>query len=80
MDYRIGTLVAVAFLASLFTVGCMSALVQGVRVRSVRVPTIYEVPGSGRGRGGSHFRWWADTWRQARVFTRYGRQIIFGAR
>ena len=58
----------------------LAALAQGVRVRSVRVPTIYEVPGSGRGRGASHFRWWADTWRQARVFTRYGRQIIFGAR
>ena len=56
----------------------LAALAQGVRVRSVRVPTIYEVPG--RGRGGSHFRSWADTWRQARVFTRYGRQIIFGAR
>src|SRR5881227_3123550 len=58
----------------------LAALVQGGRVRSVRVPTIYEVPGSGRGGRGSHFRWWADTWRQARVFTRYGRQIIFGAR
>ena len=56
----------------------LAALAQGVRVRSVRVPTIYEVPG--RGRGGSHFRSWADTWRQVRVFTRYGRQIIFGAR
>lgn len=54
----------------------LAALAQGVRVRSVRVPTVYQ----GRGSGGSHFRRWADTWRQARVFTRYGRQIIFGAR
>lgn len=51
----------------------LAALVQGVRVRSVRVATIYE--GSA-----SHFRGWGDTWRQARVFTRYGRRIIFGAR
>jgi len=51
----------------------LAALAQGVRVRSVRVPTIY------RGQD-SHFRRWADTWRQARVFTRYGRRIIFGAR
>src|SRR5438874_1307226 len=56
--------------------GIERALADGGRV----IVTIYEVPGSGRGRGGSHFRWWADTWRQARVFTRYGRQIIFGAR
>src|SRR5436853_458112 len=56
----------------------LAALAQGVRVRSVRVPTIYEVPG--RGRGGSHFRSCADTWRQARGFTRYGRQLIFRAR
>ena len=55
----------------------LAALAQGVRVRSVRVPTIYEVQGRGRG---SHFRSWADTWRQVRVFTRYGRQIILGAR
>ena len=54
----------------------LAALAQGVRVRSVRVPTVYQR----RGSGGSHFRHWADTWRQARVFTRYGRQIIFGAR
>jgi len=39
----------------------------------VPVSTVYE------GRP-SHFRPWADTWRQARVFTRYGRAIIFGAR
>jgi glycosyltransferase involved in cell wall biosynthesis len=51
----------------------LAALVQGMRVRSVRVPTIYA--GSA-----SHFRGWRDTWRQARVFTRYGRRIIFGAR
>src|SRR5438093_496322 len=28
----------------------------------------------------SHFRHWEDTWRLARVFTRYGRRIILGAR
>src|SRR3989442_391818 len=26
----------------------------------------------------SHFRHWEDTWLLARVFTRYGRRIIFG--
>jgi len=51
----------------------LAALAQGVRVRSVRVPTLYQGQES-------HFRGWADTWRQARVFTRYGRHIIFGAR
>ena len=51
----------------------LAALAQGVRVRSVRVPTLYQGQES-------HFRGWADTWRQARVFTRYGRRIIFGAR
>jgi glycosyltransferase involved in cell wall biosynthesis len=51
----------------------LAALAQGVRVRSVPVPTLYQGQNS-------HFRRWADTWRQARVFTRYGRQIIFGAR
>ncbi len=51
----------------------LAALVEGLRVRSVRVPTIYQGQRS-------HFRRWGDTWRQARVFTRYGRQIIFGAR
>jgi glycosyltransferase involved in cell wall biosynthesis len=51
----------------------LAALAQGVRVRSVRVPTIYQGQHS-------HFRRWADSWGQARVFTRYGRQIIFGAR
>jgi glycosyltransferase involved in cell wall biosynthesis len=51
----------------------LAALARGVRVRSVPVSTVYE------GRP-SHFRRWADTWRQVRVFTRYGREIIFGAR
>lgn len=51
----------------------LAALVQGMRVRSVRVPTIYEA-------STSHFRGWADTWRQARVFARYSRRIILGAR
>ena len=51
----------------------LATLVQGLRVRSVPVPTIYQGKDS-------HFRHWADTWRQARVFTRYGRRIIFGPR
>jgi glycosyltransferase involved in cell wall biosynthesis len=51
----------------------LAALARGYRVRGVPVPTVYE------GRP-SHFRHWADSWRQARVFTRYGREIIFGAR
>ena len=51
----------------------LAALAQGLRVRSVPVSTIYE------GRS-SYFRPWVDTWRQARVFTRYRRAIIFGAR
>ena len=51
----------------------LAALAQGLRVRFVPVSTVYE------GRP-SHFRHWADTWRQARVFTRYARAIIFGAR
>jgi len=51
----------------------LAALAQGFRVGFVPVATVYE------GRP-SHFRHWADTWRQARVFTRYGRAIIFGAR
>jgi len=42
-------------------------------VGSVRVPTLYDG-------GPSHFRHWADSWRQARVFSRYGWNIIFGAR
>jgi glycosyltransferase involved in cell wall biosynthesis len=51
----------------------LAALAGDFRVSFVPVPTLYE------GRR-SHFRRWADTWRQARVFTRYGREIIFGAR
>jgi glycosyltransferase involved in cell wall biosynthesis len=51
----------------------LAALARGRAVRSLPVPTVYE------GRP-SHFRHWADTWRLARVFTRYGRHIIFGAR
>jgi len=51
----------------------LAALARGFRVGFVSVSTVYE------GRP-SHFRHWADTWRQARVFTRYGRAIIFGAR
>jgi glycosyltransferase involved in cell wall biosynthesis len=51
----------------------LGVLARGLRVRSVPVPTLYQ------GRP-SHFRPWGDTWRLARVFTRYGRTIIFGAR
>ncbi|HYK81909.1 MAG TPA: glycosyltransferase family 2 protein [Gemmatimonadales bacterium] len=51
----------------------LEALSRSLRVRSVPVPTVYE------GRR-SHFRPWRDTWRLARVFTRFGWQIIFGAR
>lgn len=51
----------------------LAALVAGHRVRSVPVPTIY-------GGAPSHFRSWADTWRLARVFARYGRRILFGAK
>ncbi len=51
----------------------LEALARGLRVASVSVPTIYEG-------GPSHFRPWHDTWRLARVFTRYGGAIIFGAR
>ena len=51
----------------------LAALAGGFAVRSVPVPTLYD------GRP-SHFRHWADTWRQARVFSRYRRDIIFGAR
>ena len=51
----------------------LAALARGFRVGSVSVSTVYEGQPS-------HFRQWADTWRQARVFTRYGRAIIFGAR
>lgn len=51
----------------------LEALALGLRVDSVPVPTIYE------GRP-SHFRPWRDTWRLARVFTRYAREITFGSR
>ncbi len=51
----------------------LEALAQGLRVRSVPIATVY----AGRP---SHFRHWEDTWLLARVFTRYGRRIIFGAR
>ena len=51
----------------------LAALVRGFVVGFVPVATLYE------GRP-SHFRTWADGWRQARVFGRYGRHIIFGAR
>src|SRR6059036_794846 len=51
----------------------LEALTRGLRVRSVPIATVY----AGRP---SHFRHWEDTWRLARVFTRYGRRIIFGAR
>ena|SRR5881628_1206919 len=51
----------------------LEALAQGLPVASVPVPTIY----AGQS---SHFRPWHDTWRQVRVFTRYGRKAIFGAR
>ncbi|HYT05193.1 MAG TPA: glycosyltransferase family 2 protein [Gemmatimonadales bacterium] len=51
----------------------LEALARGLRVRSIPVPTVY----TGRR---SHFRLWSDTWRLARVFTRYRREIIFGAR
>jgi len=50
----------------------LHALARGCRVQSLPVPTVY--PG-----GPSHFRLWGDTWQVARVFTRYGREIIFGA-
>ncbi len=51
----------------------LDALAGGWRVRSVAVPTVY----AGQK---SHFRAWGDTWRLARVFTRFARAIIFGAR
>jgi glycosyltransferase involved in cell wall biosynthesis len=51
----------------------LAALAGGYRVQTAPIPTIY--------RGArSHFRHWRDTWRQARVFARYGRHILFGAR
>ena len=51
----------------------LEALARGLRVWSVPVPTVYE------GRP-SHFRHWGDSWRVARVFGRYRREIFFGAR
>jgi len=51
----------------------LEALARGLRVRSVPIATVY----AGHP---SHFRHWEDTWLLARVFTRYGRRIIFGAR
>jgi len=51
----------------------LEALARGLRVRSVPIATIY-------GGRPSHFRHWEDTWRLARVFARYGRRIMFGAR
>jgi glycosyltransferase involved in cell wall biosynthesis len=51
----------------------LAALARGCPVRSVPVPTLY-------GGRPSHFGYWVDTWRLARIFTRYGREIIFGPR
>jgi len=51
----------------------LEVLARGLRVRSVPIATVY----TGRP---SYFRHWEDTWLVARVFTRYGRRIIFGAR
>jgi glycosyltransferase involved in cell wall biosynthesis len=51
----------------------LAALAGGYRVQTAPVPTIYQG-------ARSHFRHWRDTWRQARVFARYGRHILFGAR
>lgn len=51
----------------------LAALTGGFAVGSVPVPTLYD------GRP-SHFRHWADSWRQARVFSRYGWHIMLGAR
>ena len=50
----------------------LAALARGYRVRSEPIPTVYEG-------WSSHFRGWADTWRLARVFMRYGRKIVLGA-
>jgi UDP-N-acetylglucosamine---dolichyl-phosphate N-acetylglucosaminyltransferase len=50
----------------------LQSLAQGFRVRVVPVSTIYDGVHS-------HFRSWADTWRLARVFARYGRRILLGA-
>jgi glycosyltransferase involved in cell wall biosynthesis len=51
----------------------LGALAAGFRVGSVAIPTIYDgAP--------SHFRAWADTWRMARVFARYGPRMLAGRR
>src|SRR2546425_173559 len=50
----------------------LAALAAGYRVASVAVATLYNGEGS-------HFRYLADTWRLARVFSRYGRRIVLGA-
>ncbi|HEV2750137.1 MAG TPA: glycosyltransferase family 2 protein [Gemmatimonadales bacterium] len=49
----------------------LAALARGFAVHSQPIPTVYE------GRP-SHFRRWTDTWRLARVFTRYSREILLG--
>ncbi len=50
----------------------LGALAGGYRVASVAVATVYNGERS-------HFRYVADTWRLARVFSRYGRCIMLGA-
>ena len=49
----------------------LGALAAGYRVASVAVATVYTGERS-------HFRYVADTWRLARVFSRYGRRIVLG--
>jgi hypothetical protein len=49
----------------------LGALAAGFRIGSVPIPTIYAG-------GRSHFRAWADGWRVARVFARYGRGMLAG--
>jgi glycosyltransferase involved in cell wall biosynthesis len=51
----------------------LEALAAGLRVRSVPIPTIYDG-------GRSHFHAWADSWRVARVFARYGGRMLAGPR
>jgi glycosyltransferase involved in cell wall biosynthesis len=50
----------------------LAALAAGYRVVSIPVPTVYRTERS-------HFRHVADALRVARVFARYGRQILLGA-
>ena len=50
----------------------LAALAAGYRVASVAVATVYNGERS-------HFRYLADTWRLARVFSRFGRRIVLGA-